>query len=117
MNSQSQSGARQRTIPSYEAVAADDTGNNARDRDGKTLTPMDQSSDPKDIEITRQIRKAVMADDSLSTTAKNIKIITIDGAATLRGPVESSSERINIGKKANVIAPGKVNNQLEVTVR
>ena len=48
---------------------------------------------------------------------KNIKIITIDGAATLRGPVESSSERINIGKKANVIAPGKVNNQLEVTVR
>ena len=117
MNSQSQSGARQRTIPSYEAVAADDTGNNARDRGGKTLTPMDQSSDPKDIEITRQIRKAVMADDSLSTTAKNIKIITIDGAATLRGPVESSSERINIGKKANVIAPGKVNNQLEVTVR
>jgi len=117
MNSQSQSGARQRTIPSDEAVAADDTGNNARDRDGKTLTPMDQSSDPKDIEITRQIRKAVMADDSLSTTAKNIKIITIDGAATLRGPVESSSERINIGKKANVIAPGKVNNQLEVTVR
>jgi hyperosmotically inducible protein len=117
MNSQSPSDSRQRAVPSDEAVAADDTANNVRDRDGKTLTPMDQSSDPKDIEITRQIRKAVMADDSLSTTAKNIKIITIDGTATLRGPVESSSERLNIGKKANVIAPGKVNNQLEVTVR
>ena len=57
MNSQSQSGARQRTIPSDEAVAADDTGNNARDRDGKTLTPMDQSSDPKDIEITRRFAR------------------------------------------------------------
>jgi hyperosmotically inducible protein len=115
--SQSSPDARQRAIPSDEAVLPDDTANNVRDREGKTLTPMDQSSDPKDIEITRQIRKAVMADDTLSTTAKNIKIITIDGTATLRGPVESSTERINIGKKANVIAPGKVNNQLEVTVR
>src|SRR5689334_19326275 len=45
-----------RSVSQEQAVPPDDTGRNTRDREGKTLTPMDQSSDPKDIEITRQIR-------------------------------------------------------------
>lgn len=104
-----------RSRQNEEAVPPDDTGKNARDRDGKTLTPMDQSSDSNDIEITRQIRKALMADDTLSTLGKNIKIITINGTATLRGPVETADERSNIFNKANAVANGKVDNQLEVT--
>ena len=40
------------------APAADDTGRNARDRDGMTMTPLDQSNDPDDVKITRKIRKA-----------------------------------------------------------
>lgn len=106
-------------VPSETApsVAPDDTGRNVRDREAKTLTPMDQSSDAGDLEITRQIRKALMADDTLSTTAKNIKIITVNGTVTLRGPVETAGEQVSILGKANTVANGHVNNQLEVTSR
>ena len=38
--------------------------------------------------MTQKIRKAVVADDSLSMNAHNVKIITLDGVVTLRGPVE-----------------------------
>lgn len=99
------------------AVAPDDTGRNVRDRNAETLTPMDQSNDPRDLELTQQIRKALVADESLSTTAQNIKIITINGKVTLRGPVESMNERSTIMKKANAIAKGRVDNQLEVKSR
>ncbi|MEP6888809.1 MAG: BON domain-containing protein [Nitrospirales bacterium] len=99
------------------AVAPDDTGRNVRDRDAKTLTPMDQSSDAGDVEITRRIRQALMADDTLSITAKNIKIITVHGTVTLRGPVETAGERLSIFNKANTVANGRVDNQLEVTSR
>ena len=54
--------------------AADDTGRNERDRDGQTMTPLDLSNDPNDVKITLKIRKALVADEALSTTAKNIKI-------------------------------------------
>ena len=108
-----------RPVPSetVPAVAPDDTGRNVRDREAKTLTPMDQSSDAGDVEITRRIRKALMADDTLSTTAKNIKIITVNGTVTLRGPVETVGERLSIVEKANTVANGRVDNQLEVTSR
>jgi hyperosmotically inducible periplasmic protein len=106
-----------RAVPSDPTVPADDTGRNVRDRDARTLTPMDQSSDAGDVEITRRIRKALMADDTLSTTAKNIKIITVNGTATLRGPVETAGERLRILNKANTVAHGHVVNQLEVTSR
>jgi hypothetical protein len=108
-----------RPVPSETEpiVAPDDTGRNVRDRDAKTLTPMDQSSDAGDVEITRRIRKALMADDTLSTTAKNIKIITVNGTVTLRGPVETAGERLSILDKANTVANGHVNNQLEVISR
>ncbi|MBA2251745.1 MAG: BON domain-containing protein [Nitrospirales bacterium] len=78
---------------------------------------MDQSSDVGDVEITRRIRQALMADDTLSITAKNIKVITVNGTVTLRGPVETAGERLSIFNKANTVANGRVDNQLEVTSR
>jgi hyperosmotically inducible protein len=99
------------------AVAPDDTGRNVRDRESRKLTPTDQSSDAGDLDITQRIRKALMADDSLSTIAKNIKIITVSGKVTLRGPVETDRERVSILKKANTVANGRVNSQLEVISR
>ena len=69
--------------------APDDTGRNVRDRDDQTITPMDQSNDPRDLQLTQDIRRALMADEPLSVTAKNIKIITTGGNVTLRGPVNS----------------------------
>ena len=74
-------------------AAADNTKVNERDRDDRTLTAMDQGNGEHDVKITQQIRQSVMDDDSLSFNAKNVKIITVDGKVTLRGPVASSKER------------------------
>ena len=93
----------------------DNTGRNVRDRGGATLTPGDQSENEADRTLTQQIRRAVVDDDSLSTTAKNIKIITVDGVVTLRGPVQNPREKEIIEAKAQQIAGAdKIDNQLEV---
>jgi hyperosmotically inducible protein len=93
----------------------DNTGRNVRDRGGATLTPGDQSENEADRTLTQQIRRAVVTDDSLSTTAKNIKIITVDGVVTLRGPVQNPREKEIIEAKAQQIAGAdKIDNQLEV---
>lgn len=93
----------------------DNTGRNVRDRDDQSPTPFNQSESKADLTITQKIRQAVMADKSLSTDAKNVKIITINGVVTLRGPVASDSEKANIEKKASQVSGvTKVNNQLEV---
>jgi hyperosmotically inducible protein len=96
------------------APAPDNSAVNQRDRD-QTLTPMDQSNKPADLKITRQIRRALTKDHELSTDAKNIKIITIDGAVTLRGPVKSEQEKADIAAKAAQLAGDtNVKNELEV---
>jgi hyperosmotically inducible periplasmic protein len=95
-------------------VAPDNTGRNVRDR-GDTLTSGDQSESEADRTLTQKVRQAVVADDSLSTTAKNVKIITVNGVVTLRGPVKDDKERTRITTAATTIAgAGKVQNQLEI---
>lgn len=100
-----------------DAPAADDTGRNVRDRDNQTLTPADQSNDPDDVKVTREIRKALVADEALSTTAKNIKIITVHGKVILRGPVATIQEKTKIAKTAQRFTKQLVDNQLEVATR
>ena len=96
-------------------TAPDNTGRNERDRGGATMTPGDQSESEADRTVTQQIRRAVVADDSLSTMAKNVKIITTDGVVTLRGPVQSPHEKQAIETKARQFAGiNQVDNQLEV---
>ena len=97
---------------------ADDTGRNARDREGNTVTPLDQSNEEADVEITRQIRQAIRDDDSMSQKALNAKIITQDGVVTLRGPVDSQAEKAAIEQKANsVVGVARVQNELETVVK
>jgi hyperosmotically inducible protein len=97
------------------AVPADNTGRNERDRNDATKTAGDQSESEADRTISQNIRKAVTSDDSVSTNGKNVKIITVDGVVTLRGPVKSEAEKTNIAAKAQQIAGVKnVENQLEV---
>jgi hyperosmotically inducible periplasmic protein len=108
----------ERTPAPPAETAPDNTGRNVRDRGGATLTPGDQSESEADRTLTQRIRQAVVADDSLSTAAKNIKIITVDGVVTLRGPVQNPQEKATIAAKAQQIAgTHKVDNQLEVTGR
>ena len=98
--------------------APDDTGRNERDRQDTAVTPMDQSNDPADLELTQKIRKAVVADDGLSMNAHNVKIIAANGVVVLRGPVESPEEKAKIEATAVKIAGVKnVRNQLEVAAQ
>ena len=97
------------------AVAPDNSAVNQRDRSGDTVTAMDQSNRPEDLNLTRDIRRAIMDDDSLSMEAKNIKIITLEGTVTLRGPVKTAQEKETILAKATQIARNtKINNELQV---
>ena len=100
---------------SQTAVEADNSGRNVRDRNDQTKTPGDQSENEADRTITQNIRQVITADDSLSTNAKNVKIITNDGTVTLRGPVKSEKEKAEIEAKAKQVAGVKrVDNQLEI---
>jgi hyperosmotically inducible periplasmic protein len=104
------------TPPQTAAVEADNTGRNVRDRNEASKTPGDQSENEADRAISQNIRQRIVADESLSTNAKNVKIITIDGTVTLRGPVKSEKEKADIVAKAQQIAGvQKVDNQLEVS--
>jgi len=99
-------------VSDYEA---DNTRVNARDRRGTTLTPMDQGSSEADRKLTQQIRETIVRDNSLSFTAKNVKIITLNGRVTLRGPVKTDAERRTISAAAKKIAgDAQVENYLEV---
>ncbi|WP_437784416.1 BON domain-containing protein [Sorangium sp. So ce1097] len=98
-------------------AAADNTDKNDRDRDPAALTPGDQGENEADRTITQKIRQAVVANDTLSMNAKNVKIITNGQVVTLRGPVKSDKEKADIAAIAQGI-PGvqRVDNQLEVDV-
>ena len=94
---------------------ADNTGINARDRDTNNLTAGDQGNSSNDRDITQRIRRALTSDSTYSTTAKNVKIITVNGRVTLRGPVNSDAEKSGIEKLAKDNAgEGNVDDQLEV---
>jgi len=96
-------------------VAPDNSGANVRDRNPAAMTSGEQSNAKSDVELTREIRRAVVKDPALSTLAHNVKIVTVKGSVTLRGPVKTEEERTAIASKAQEIAGAdRVDNQLEV---
>ena len=93
----------------------DNTAQNDRDRSGETRTSGDQSKSPEDMKVTADIRRAIMKDSTLSVTAQNIKIITVNGQVTLLGPVNTAEEKTKIEQLAKAVAGNaKIDNQLEV---
>ena len=98
-----------------EKTKPDNTATNERDRSGETQTSGDQSNSSADLKITQAIRQALMKDSELSTTAKNIKIITDNGQVTLRGPVKTAQEKAKIDQLARSAAGGaQIDDQLDV---
>lgn len=96
-------------------TAADNTARNVRDRDNQTMTSGNQSESQEDLAITQKTRAALMDDDSLSSNAKNVKIITVNGVVTLRGPVNSEKEKNDIAKITKAVRGVRsVDNQLEI---
>jgi osmotically-inducible protein OsmY len=74
-----------------------------------------QTNAKSDRLTTQKIRKAIMADKDLSTYAHNVKIITVDGAVTLKGPVQSEEEKQKVASEAaSVVSADKITNELTV---
>jgi osmotically-inducible protein OsmY len=100
----------------YDDTDPDNTRRNRRDRQPASLTPSNQSEAEADRGLTQRIRRAVSNNDALSLTSKNVKIITIAGKVTLRGPVRGQSEKAEIVRLAVQIAgAANVDDQMEVT--
>jgi len=95
--------------------APDNTKINTRDRDKTQPTADQQTNNKTDLEMTRQIRKAILADKSLSTYAHNIKVITQNGKVTVKGPVRTAQEKTAVEAKAAAVA-GQPNVVSEVSV-
>ena len=75
-----------------------------------------QSDQSSDIAITRNIRRAVVKDKSLSTAAHNVTIITKDGRVTLKGEVKSEAEKQTVEAAATGVAgAANVDDQLRVS--
>lgn len=99
-----------------ERTRNDNTAQNVGDDRSEARTPMDQSNSEQALAVTSEIRRTIVNDDSLSTYARNIKIITDEtGAVTLRGPVRTAYERKKIEDLTKQIA-GVARVQSEITV-
>lgn len=99
----------------YGVAPYQSTGADQRDREEIHRTPSAPASVDADVSITRRIQKAVKEDDRLSLKARNVKIITVSGRVTLRGPVTSDAEKEAVFKIAQAMVPnGSVDNQIEV---
>jgi hyperosmotically inducible protein len=94
----------------------DNTKVNERDRNAGEATADQQKVNATDRDLTTKIRQSVMADKSLSTDAHNIKIISQNGAVTLKGPVKSEAEKKSLIAKAVAVAGSadKVTDQISV---
>jgi sporulation protein YlmC with PRC-barrel domain len=105
------------TEANHARTDANNTARNVRDRDDRSLTPLNQGKSKADINTTAQIRKEIVSAKDMSVDARNVKIITIAGHVTLRGPVNTVKEKNLIGETAEQIAgAGNVDNQLEAKI-
>ena len=110
------SGAATTGFAQSSSTQPDNTAVNKRDRSASQPTADSQKNDKTDRMLTKNIRKSILADKSLSTDAHNIKIISQNGSVTLKGPVKSDEEKSNVMAKAVAVvgSADKVTNQISV---
>jgi hypothetical protein len=104
-------------------MGADDTrdfggmaGASTSVRAGAAPVAAEQGKSAAERNITASIRRSVMADRSLSTLAKNVKITTLGGKVTLRGKAKDDAERRaieSIARKTTGVA--EVADEIEIT--
>ena len=85
----------------------DNTAVNKVDAHDSMSVPSNQSNSTEALQTTANIRKALVADKTLSVSAHNVKIVTNGSTVTLRGPVASTAEKDRIAALARQNAPGK----------
>lgn len=92
------------------AAAAASTAQNEQ------VTAQQQSNRMSDLDITRDIRRAIVKNKSLSVHAHNVAIITRHGKVTLKGQVDSSAEKEAVeSAAASVAGPGNVTDELTIS--
>jgi len=98
------------------STKADNTRVNKRDRNPGEPTADQQKNNRSDLDVTKNIRKSIVDDKSLSTYAHNVKVVSQNGMVTLKGPVKSEEERKAIVSKAEAVVgdPKKVVDQMDV---
>jgi len=96
--------------------AADNSKINQRDRAKSERTADQAKETTSDRDTMQKIRKAIIADKSLSTYGHNVKIISEHGKVTLEGPVHTAEERSKIEAKATKVA-GSGNVAKEISVK
>ena len=103
------------TPAAFAEPKPDNSKRNADIQKMSAKTAENQEGNKDSIETTRNIRKALVGDSSLSTYAHNVKIITSDGKVTLKGPVRSADEKAKVESIA-IKAAGSttVSSELEV---
>jgi len=107
-----------RPIPASDTTT---TVNNASEVNAAPNTPIGKDiktgvhPTEADLATTTAIRRAIIADKSLSVAAHNAKIFTENGVVTLRGAVNSEVEKQNLFEKAAAnVARTSIVNELEV---
>ncbi|MEK2645345.1 BON domain-containing protein [Bdellovibrio sp. BCCA] len=99
---------------SFNVGLANDREHTANQTNQKTInttnqkTAEDQMMNASDTELTRRVREQIVADNSLSVNAKNVKIISQNGRVTLKGPVDSTQERNKIETIAKSVSGAKI---------
>jgi len=96
---------------SFSQTAPD---NSARNR--KQGTTADSQTDARaDRLTTAKVRRAIIADKDLSIYAHNVKIITLNGTVTLKGPVKSEEEKQKVAADAaGATSASAITNQLTI---
>ena len=103
------------SFQSFADSESDNSKVNKRDRAANEVTADQQSNSVGDTDLTRRIRQAIMKEENFSTYAKNVKIITVNGKVTLKGPVSSESEKTKILTHARSVAGmANVTNEMSV---
>ena len=100
------------TIPCIAQTQPDNSANN---KDHAVTADSQSHATSGDRAITHNVRKAIMADKSLSSYAHNVKVVTVNGAVTLKGPVHSEEEKQKIqADAAGVVSGDAITNELTV---
>ncbi len=87
-------------VSAKENPKADNSAQNIGAARKDAVTAEKQGNKKSDVESLAEIRKSIVDDSSLSMNAKNAKILFKKGLVTLRGPVDSESEKAKVEELA-----------------
>ena len=101
--------------PALAAPAGVQAPDNTSQNKATTETADNQANSKADRQTTAKIRKAIVGEKDLSTYAHNIKVITVNGQVTLKGPVQTEDEKQKVASLAASVVPSeKIDNELTV---